>query len=141
MIDIKDCKNFTPQAALLASKNGRLKEWTINYLETAGNNQELADIYKTVEVSWSIKRFPLKELKRATGPEKGMAYYEAPEIWEKRVKELVEKIKQGTQLPPLIVSNTPNTDAVGLSDGNHRHEALLRFGIEQYYCIFTIVKK
>lgn len=139
MVDIKNHKNFTPEAAMLANQKSELSKWTIDYLESTGGNQELADIYKREDLLWSINKHPLKELIRVVGQDEGVAYYEDLEVWERRVKELVEKISQGEKLPPLIISN--DSGKLGIADGNHRHEALLRCGIKEYYCIFTLVKK
>jgi hypothetical protein len=136
-MEIKGHNDFIPEAALLSFQKGRLKEWTIEYLEGIGGNQELADIYKKVPVAWFIKEYPLKDLKRIVGPEEGMAYPEDKEKWETRTNELVEKIKQGEQIPPLIVSD--DSGELTIADGNHRYEALLRSEIEEYYCIFTLV--
>lgn len=98
----------------------------------------MVDIYKKVPVSWSIKEYPLKDLKRIVGPEEGMAYPEDAEKWEARTNELMEKIRRGEQIPFLIVSD--DSGELTVADGNHRYEALLRSGIEEYYCIFTLVK-
>lgn len=37
-MEIKSHNDFVPEAALLASQNGRLKQWTIEYLEGIGGN-------------------------------------------------------------------------------------------------------
>ena len=48
-------------------------------------------------------------------------------------------IKAETDLPPLIVNYYQGE--FELNDGNHRHEAYSRLGIDEYYVIVWITEK
>jgi hypothetical protein len=131
---------YSLETAIEANQKGELFQWLQDYLRGEGGNKELADYLIQEKLAIiSLLEFPLSKLKRGAGPEKEMPYIEAPEIWEKRVGKLVEKIKEGIKLPPLIVTDfgTP----LGLSDGNHTHEALLRCGQDKYWTIFFFTKE
>lgn len=123
------------ETAIEAHQNGKLSQWLQDYLRGEGGNKELADyLVKEKSPTVSFVEFPLNRLKRSTGPEKEMVYVEAPEVWEKRVSSLVEKIEEGNKLPPLIVTDFGNP--LSLSDGNHTHEALRRCGYDKYWTVF-----
>lgn len=73
---------------------------------------------------------PLADIPRSSGPEDGMPYPEAPEVWNQRVDVMVAAIRAGWQPPPLLVEVGSH-----LMDGNHRHAALLRAGIDRYAAV------
>lgn len=126
---------YTLASALEADKNEELFQWAQDYLRGEGWNSGLAD--HLIEEKPSITKlieFPLNKLKRIMGPEQGMNFVEASDVWEKRVSNLVEIIKGGKEIPPLIV--TDFWKPFELSDGSHRHEALIRSGYDKYWTIF-----
>ena len=130
---------YSLETAIEADKKGELFQWLQDYLRGEGGNKELADYLIEKPRTISLVEFPLNKLKRGSGPEKEMPYVEVSEVWEKRVHNLVEKINEGIKLPPLIVTDfgTP----LGLSDGNHTHEALRRCGYNKYWTIFFFTKE
>ena len=84
--------------------------------------------------------FPLNLLTRNTGPESEMRWKIPPEWFEIHVGQLMEVIKAGADLPPLIVHHwIPEGKVDGefeMNDGNHRLEAFKRLGVERYHIIF-----
>lgn len=69
------------------------------------------------------------------GPEDSMVFKESKEVWEKRVSDLIKKLKAGEKFPPLIVTDFWGT--LHISDGSHRHEALIRSGVNKYWIIYA----
>lgn len=132
---MKQTFNFSLESAFEAEKNSQLFQWTQDYLRSEGNNSGLADHLLNEDPSLIIlKEFPLKKLKRIMGPESGMNFSEEFEVWELRVNSLVQVVKDGTTFPPLIV--TDFWEPLTLSDGSHRHESMIRLGIEEYWTLF-----
>jgi hypothetical protein len=130
---------FTLQGCQEAAEKGRLSTWLQDYLRSEGNNHKLADILlKTKPTSIKLENFPLTKLIRIMGPEPGMLFTEPSEKWEERVNELTACIQQKIDLPPLIVTDI--WQDFQLSDGSHRHEALLRSGFDAYWTIFVFSK-
>jgi hypothetical protein len=126
---------FNLESALESYKKGLLFDWTQEYLCGEGNNSELAGyLVKGEPETVILIEFPLHRLKRVVGPEEGMSYPEPAEVFEKRVEKLVEIIKEGKKLPPLIVTDFGKP--LGLSDGNHTYEAFTRLGYTNYWTIF-----
>ncbi len=130
----KDYK-FNLNSAILANKNNTLLHWVNDFLNGEGRNHYLADIIKDEKLSIiKLVEFPISKLKRNMGPEENMKFSESSEKWEERVEDLIKKIKEGKEFPPLIVTDfwSPLT----ISDGSHRHEAFLRSGYNMYWTIF-----
>lgn len=126
---------YSLHSALEADKKNELFQWTQDYLRGDGWNSGLADhLVEEKPTLVILREFPLHKLKRIMGPEQNMNFVEEQEVWEKRVHNLVERIKEGKQFPPLLV--TDFWKPLELSDGSHRHEALLRCGIDAYWTIF-----
>ena len=65
------------------------------------------------------------------------------EWFEKHVSDLQDVIRREEDMPPLIVHYLIENgqDSFELNDGNHRHEAYKRLGIEEYYVIVWITEK
>lgn len=131
---------FTIDTAIEADKNGELFQWAQDYLRGEGWNSGLGDhLVEGKPKVIKLLEFPLNKLKRIMGPEEGMNFIEESGVWEEKVNNLVEKIKEGKKFPPLIV--TDFWKSLELSDGSHRHEALLRCGYDKYWTIFFFSKK
>ena len=130
---------YSLETAIEADAKGELFQWLQDYLRGEGGNKELADYLIKEPITIKLVEFSLNKLKRSTGPEKGMAYIEDYGVWEKRVGNLVEKVKEGIKLPPLIVTDFGNP--LSISDGNHTYEALLRCGYDKYWTIFFFTKE
>jgi len=121
------------------SNPDQLRIQALEYLRGEGDNVKLADrIESTVCQSIELVNFPLKNLKRIIGPDKKLAYFEEEEIWERRVEKLVSVIEGGCKPLPLFATNFWGETT--LADGNHRHEALVRSGIDSYWVIFFLKK-
>jgi hypothetical protein len=56
----------------------------------------------------------------------GLLYHETNEKWEAAVAVFVADLEAGWKPPPLIVERQTGA----LYDGNHRHEALRRTGLQ-----------
>lgn len=126
---------FSLNSAFKAKENNDLKTWAIGFLAGEGNNTKLAEIIRDAAcVRIDLIKCPLLNLIRIAGPEEGMVFHEDKNNWKQRVQSLQESLNKGFELPPLIVTNFWGD--LHISDGAHRHEALLRNGIEKYWTIF-----
>lgn len=127
--------------AQTAHDQDKLVVWVLEYLRGEGKNDSLANsIQKRPHATTIFKEYPIENLKRIMGPEPDMQWQEDPQTWEQRVKAITQAIEAGAQLPPLIVTDFWDNE-LHLSDGNHRHEALLRLGITHYWTIFFVEDK
>jgi hypothetical protein len=134
---VKKLENeFTVESALLAHKKGELKKWVIELLINE-KSYDLVEIIKN-EKTYAIEmlNFPLEKLKKIQGPEEDLTKRQPPHVWEEKVSELANVLEYGFSPAPLIVTDFWNHFEV--ADGNHRHEALLRRGIMNYWTIFFI---
>jgi len=127
--------------ACQAADQGQLEQWIHTYLLTDGDNKPFSDGLKKLDrIFHRPVNFPLEGFARNTGPEPNMQYKIHPEWFEIHVSQLMEAIRAGEDLPPLIVHYyIPEDKEFGrfeLNDGNHRLEAFRRLGIESYSVIF-----
>lgn len=125
--------------AIESFNKGEGARWCQAYLRGEGRNEKLAEHLRD-ETHFTIHmiEFPLNRLIRIIGPEAGMIYREDPDIWEKRIVALVDVIRTGAELEPLII-----TDLWGpleIADGNHRHAALKRCGRDKYWTLFFFAR-
>ena len=133
---------LTLEMAKQAKENNSLMQWAMDFMDN-DKNKNLARILKENKdiFLWiDLIEFPLNKLKRIMGPEKELLYPEEKEIWEKRINNLSNDIKNNNYKPcPLIV--TDFWSDMNIADGNHRHEALLRSGFNKYWVMFMIKDK
>jgi hypothetical protein len=121
--------------ALSAKKQNKLLEWLQGRL-LAEKNQGLLDAINDNHPDYiDIFEFPLAELKKIEGPE-DVHNRQPLDIWEKRVAKLSSAIEEGVLPPPIVVADF--WKPLELIDGNHRHEALLRNNIHEYWTIFLL---
>jgi len=128
---------WTVEAAQIAAKNGQLRQWVIDFLDSpAGKNSKFAEDLRK-NPSWVFDapiKFPLQELTPISGqPEDNRLFHDSH--WDDNVSAMVEAIASGWCPPPLIVTSNlgiPN----GISDGNHRWSALRETGHTEYWTIF-----
>lgn len=107
-----------------------LHNWVISFLRGPGNNEHLADIVEKIGILPTFSEQDLSKLQRICGPERGMIFHEDECEWQRRVFQIQKKLKEGWQAPPLIVTNYWGD--FHISDGSHRHEALLRNGVSVF---------
>ena len=132
-------RKFSLEDAKKASEEQSLYEWILNYLRSEGQNSKLSQYLMEAKPKHVfLKEFPLMKLLRIMGPESNMIFKESEDKWEARVNSLIKSLKSGEEFPPLIVTDLWKD--LQLSDGSHRHEALIRFGIEKYWTVFLFTK-
>ena len=132
--------------AIKCGEHGMTEEWVHAYLLSDGDNKPFSDGLRLFERSFHKPvSFPLHLLTRNTGPEPEMRWQIHPEWFEKHVSRLLEAVRAGADLPPLIVHYwIPEGKTDGefeLHDGNHRLEAFSRMGVERYHVIFWCTEK
>jgi|GEM_PF-246268 len=127
----------TSASALAYAAKGKLEEWIHTYLTKEGHNQAFSDGLK-LEKRYYLGPMimPLSLFVRCCGPEPGMKWQVDEEGFEKRVNELVQRIGEGRDLPPMMVSYQKGRFEV--NDGNHRLEAYGRAGVDRAYVIIWI---
>lgn len=122
---------MTLESALEAEN---IEKWVHEFLTTVGNNVSFSDGLKLEKRTFKGPiKMPLSAFKRCCGPESDMPFYEARENFERRVCGMMDHMKKGWSMPPLILKH--DEDGYELSDGNHRYEALKRSGIKAYWVI------
>lgn len=125
---------FTVEEAMSFSKEERIEEWVHLFLNSVGDNVPFSEGLKLEKRYWTgpllIK---LDKLKRCCGPEPNMEYFNAPEQWECEISKFQQLIRNGWEMPPLIVQHDGNDLIV--NDGNHRLEAMNREGIGECWVI------
>ena len=132
---------YTLTSAKKMAEQGELEEWIHGYLlSEEGHNVPFSDGLKL------FKRYyvgpvnaPLSLFKRCCGPEENMKYRVHPVVFENKVNALMQAYSDGADLPPLIINYTGST--FELNDGNHRFEALTRFGVDKFSVIFWITEQ
>lgn len=119
---------FDVATARQSAQQGRTEEWVRAYLTTpAWANLSLATIIECQQPLWvGPIEVELTQLVRCCGPEPTMRYRPTVEDWEERVTAIMDSLEDAAALPPLIVR--PAHGVLGIPDGNHRHEAMLRKG-------------
>lgn len=129
-----DNMTFTVEEAISFSKEGRIEEWVHLFLNSVGDNVPFSEGLKLEKRYWTgpllIK---LDKLRRCCGPEPEMEYFNAHEDWESEIGKFQGLIRNGWDMPPLIVQHEGNDLVV--NDGNHRLEAMKREGIEKCWVI------
>jgi len=130
----------TLSSAIGYARNGKLEDWIHIYLLSDGHNKEFSDGLKLFDRYFlGPVKMPLSLFKRCCGPEEDMKWVIPQDNFEKKVKELENVIAFEKDMPPLIVHYVEG--GFELNDGNHRLEAYLRLGINEYYVIVWITEK
>lgn len=126
--------SFTLKEALEFASKGNIEEWIHLFLNSEGNNKGLSDGLKLQKRFWvGPIEVSIDDLKRCCGPEPDMEYFNSLEDWEKRINNLQRLIKEGWDMPPLIVENTDGKPTI--RDGNHRIEAMKRENFDKCWVI------
>jgi hypothetical protein len=127
---------FTPDIALQCAEEGRLEEWLHDFLLTVGKNAPLSHGLRLQERYWfGPCQFPLHLLTPCCGPDDGMEYPARPDAWQGKIAQMCASLAEGWEPPPLLVQYRKG-GVLSLRDGNHRHTALVRSGITEYWTIF-----
>ncbi len=122
------------------AESNKLEEWVHTYLLSDGHNREFSDGLKLFERFYiGPIKMPLNLFQRCCGPEENMKYRINKEWFESHVNRLAEVIQNENDMPPMIVHYV--NGSFELNDGNHRHEAYSRLGINKYYVIVWITEK
>lgn len=131
---------YTLKSAETSYKDGKIDEWIYEYLLNDGNNEGLAHGLK-LEKRHFLRpiKFPLNLVNRCCGPEKNMSYIVDETDFNIRVKKIENILNSDFDMPPLIVNYDKGN--FHLNDGNHRHEAFNRLGIEKFWAIIWITSK
>jgi hypothetical protein len=131
---------FTLTSTLQYAEAGRIEEWVHLFLNDEGNNVPFSEGLKLEKrYYFGPLKFKLDMFARCCGPEPNNKYVVDGEGFEKHVSELQKRIKDGWDMPPLIVNYFNGT--FELNDGNHRYEALKRSGIDEYFFIVWTTDK
>jgi broad specificity phosphatase PhoE len=129
-------EEFSTDAARIAAARDELDEWVARFLSSPGSdNPELARLLSDPPRYWlGPVELPLDQLNRLAGPA-GAPVLEVVEEdeWRPDVGELADKIDDGVEPPPVIV--TYDDDQLKLEDGNHRVEALRRAGEDRTWAV------
>lgn len=119
---------------------GQLEEWVHRYLHAEGDNIPFSDgLKKAPRNFFGLTRMPLDLFERICGPEEGMRWPVDAGGFERIVGELVDSIRAGRDVPPLIIKY--EAEKFELNDGNHRHEACRRLGVKTFPVIIWITEK
>jgi len=119
---------------------GKLEEWVHTYLLSDGHNKDFSDGLKLFDRYFlGPLKMPLNLFSRCCGPEENMKYRVDGKWFEKHVEKLMEVIQGNADIPPLIVHYVDG--GFELNDGNHRHEAYTRLGVEAVNAIVWITEK
>lgn len=133
--DLNVKRKYTTKTARAAYEKGRLHEWVQEYLLNEGNVGLAKALREERAIMVDIVEFPLSLLRKIEGPEEPSAR-QPLDVWEQRVTKIEKLIKGGKDLPPLIV--TDFWRPLEIVDGNHRHEAFIRNGVENFWTIFFL---
>lgn len=125
---------FTVSEAIEFSNKGTIEEWVHLFLTKIGDNKDLSEGLKLEKRYWvGPILIKLDRLKRCMGPENDMEFTDSVENWEKHILRFQKLINDGWDMPPLIVQNIDGE--LSVRDGNHRLEALIREGYEEFWTI------
>ncbi|MBQ8512609.1 MAG: ParB N-terminal domain-containing protein [Clostridia bacterium] len=125
------------------ARYGQLEDWIHAYLTTDGRNKPFSDGLKLLPrhyigpISMPLSLFP-----RICGPEDCMKYRVDEAGFEARVTGIMQAMENGADLPPMIVHYVVENGvpAFELTDGNHRHEACVRLGLERFDVVVWITE-
>lgn len=130
---------YSVEAAKRAGDAGRLSEWVTAFLASPGSdNEPLAAKLAFGGASFlGPVRFALADLQPLAGPDDHDVSIPVPEQeWDDEVDAMDERLAQGWEPPPLLVSQRDG--AYVLEDGNHRHDALRRAGATHTWAVLVL---
>jgi hypothetical protein len=133
-----DDEEFTVEAARRAAQRDELGPWVARFLASPGSdNAALAQKLSDPPRTWiGPVRLPLDQLHRLAGAADQPALVTVEEDeWRDDVDDLEEKVEEGWDPPPMIV--TYRNDQLALEDGNHRAEGLRRAGEREAWAVVS----
>lgn len=121
-------------------ENGLLEEWVHTYLLYERKNKPFSDgLYLEERYFIGPVSMPLSLFERNSGPEETMKWRVDPIVFEGKVRNWINNIKNSNPLPPIIV---------GYADGNFEincnsplFEALKRLNVKEFPIIIWITKR
>jgi hypothetical protein len=123
-------------AARAAAERDELGAWVSEFLASPGSdNAELGEEL-TTELQWWLGpvEVPLNRLHRLAGPPgEAVLCPVDDDYWRDDVDDLAEKVDDGWEPPPVIVSYRDGQ--LVLEDGNHRVEGIRRGGADQTWAV------
>jgi len=122
-------------SARQAAEQGRLEEWVHAYLSSGAWADPAFVAGLRRQRRWWLGPLclPLVAVTRVCGPEPDLEYPQAPVRWEAKVAAMAAEISDPLAWPPFITEYRDGT--LSLRDGNHRHEALRRRGVTEFWAI------
>jgi hypothetical protein len=127
---------FTVESAREAAERDDLADWVAGFLASPGSdNPVLAEMLSERPDSWlGPIELPLDRLHRLAGPSDHPVLCPVDEDeWRDDVEDLKERVEEGWEPPPLIV--THRDDQLVVEDGNHRIEGMRRAGVDRAWSI------
>ena len=130
----------TLESAIAYGKAEKMDAWIHLYLNEEGKNIPFSDGLKLCDrYFFSPAQFPISLFKRCAGPEEDMKYRIDKGWWEHKIEDLTKVIREGTEMPPIIVHYV--NGEFELNDGNHRHKVYEDLGIEKAWVIIWITEE
>lgn len=131
---------FTLKSAFQYAEDGKIEEWVHLFLNGEGDNASFSDGLRLKKrYYFGPMKFKLDMFVRCCGPEPNNKYVIDREGFEEHVSVLQNRFKEGWDMPPLIVNYC--NGIFELNDGNHRYEALMRSGVDEYFFIVWTTTK
>lgn len=131
-----DGSEHSLDAARRAAGEGRLAEWVADFLASPGSDNPVLAEQLSTGRRWWLGPVPISihRLNRLAGPPGEPVLCPVDdEEWSDRVEDMEEKIEQGWEPAPVIVSY--RAGQLVLEDGNHRVESLRRAGEHEAWSV------
>lgn len=129
---------YSVTTAREAAERDDLAAWVAAFLASPGSdNAPLAEILSERPDNWTGPvQLPIDRLSRLAGPPGAPVLEEVEEHeWRDDVEDLKERVEEGWEPPPLIV--TCRDDQFLVEDGNHRIEGMRRAGVDEAWSIIN----
>jgi hypothetical protein len=131
-----DHDDYSVTAARAAARADDLGDWVARFLASPGSdNAALAEKLAARPRWWyGPVQLPLDQLHRLAGPpDAPVLCAVSEEYWGDDVDDMREKIEDGWEPPPVIV--TYRDGQLVLEDGNHRVESLRQSGERRFWAV------
>jgi hypothetical protein len=133
-----DTHDISRTGARGAAERDELRGWVARFLASPGSDNAALGESLSRSHPWWIGpvELPLDQLHRLAGPP-GAPVLEVVDEgeWRDDVEDLAEKVDDGHEPPPVVVTYRPDEDQLVVEDGNHRIEALRRAGRETAWAV------